>query len=121
MVLIVLPFVRGMPDVIIAVTVITRVLGEFQPIVVQTHIAGDMGPNVCLKFLVESVAAHGIGIGGVVVIVANFLSIYTHNHTHTHTNTHKLGWRLVGMIILYNICNWVSRCTHTCGTVVPKG
>ena len=87
MVLIVFTIVTPPQVVIVAVTVITRVLGDFQPIVVQTHIAGEKGPIVFLKFLVESVATHGIGNGGVVVIVGNFLSIYTHNHTHTQTHT----------------------------------
>ena len=45
--------------VMIAVTVITWVLGELTPFVVQTLIAGEKTHCVCLEFLVQSVATHG--------------------------------------------------------------
>ena len=98
-------------DVMRAVTVFTWVLLEFQPIVVHKLVAGGKTPCVCLEFLVQSVATHGQCIS-LVLIVTNF---------HRESWLAKLGWRLVGMIILYNICDWVPRCTHTYGTVVPKG
>ena len=98
--------------VIIAVTVITWVLRDLTTIVVDKLVAGEKGLIVCLKLvLVKSVATHGHGIL-LLLIVTNF---------HQESWLAKIGWKLVGMIILYNICNWVPRCTHTCGTVVPKG
>ena len=106
-------YVQWTNHVICAVTVITWVTLELKPIVVhkQKVIAGDITPIVRLEFLVQSVATHGQCIS-LVLIVTNF---------HQEGWLAKLGWRLVGMIILYNICDWVPRCTHTYGTVVPKG
>ena len=74
--------------VIIAVTVITWVLLELKPIVVQILIAGEKIPIVCLEFLVQSVATHGHGILLLVLIVTDFLSTYAHTYIHTHTHTH---------------------------------
>merc|ERR1719162_225402 len=83
MVLIVLAFVTVvMRDVIVAVTVITWVLMEFSPIVVQIRFAGEKGPIVRLEFLVQSVATHG-HFGGLVLVVTNFVS------TRTQTNTRR--------------------------------
>jgi len=45
--------------VYIAVTVITWVMMDLAPIVVQTLVAGEKTPYVCLEFLVQSVATHG--------------------------------------------------------------
>ena len=109
MVLYVLTIVQR--DVICAVMIITWVSLELKPIVVHKLVAGGKTPCVCLEFLVQSVATHGQCIS-LVVIVTNF---------HRESWLAKLGWKLVGMIILYNICDWVPRCTHTYGTVVPKG
>ena len=86
--------------VLIAVTVITWVLLDLKPIVVQIPIAGEKTPYVCLEFLVQSVATHGQCIS-LVLIVTNFLSTYAHTQTHTHTHTHT--HTAVGMIILYNM------------------
>ena len=62
--------------VLIAVTVITRVLLELKPIVVheQKVIAGENTPCVCLTLIVKSVATHGLLAGQGVHNVANFLS-----------------------------------------------
>ena len=46
----------------IAVTVITWILVDLTPNVVQTLVAGEKTPYVCLEFLVQSVATHGHGI-----------------------------------------------------------
>ena len=98
--------------VIIAVTVLTWVTVDFGSIVVHKLVAGEKTPIVCPLFLlVTSVATHGQCIS-LVLIVTNFFR---------ESWLAKLGWKSVGMIILYNICDWVPRCTHTCGTVVPKG
>jgi len=59
----------------IAVTVITWVLLELQPIVVQIWFAGEKGPIVRLTFLVQSVATHG-HFGCLVLVVTNFVSTY---------------------------------------------
>merc|ERR1719162_2624182 len=94
MVLIVLAFVTVvMRDVIVAVTVITWVLMEFSPIVVQIRFAGEKGPIVRLEFLVQSVATHG-HFGGLVLVVTNFVS------TRTQTNTR--------IVLTITITNYVS-------------
>ena len=85
---------------------------DFRNIVVHKLVAGEKTPCVCLQLvLVISVATHGQCME-FLLIVTNF---------DRESWLAKLGWKLVGMIILYNICDWVPRCTHTCGTVVPKG